>query len=101
MAAGGEGLPVQALGGVAAAEVLEVPSVQHPILTGHDGGATGEYTGEALMNEVFDLMRRRLPELLPDDPYRARLMVLLPPMGAALGRDRLVPVGAGLESHLS
>lgn len=92
IAAGREGLPVQP-GGNTAADVPEVFPVQHPILTGHDGGVgDDEYTGEHLMGEVFDLMRRRLPQLHRADPYRPRLMALLPQMGAALGRDRLVPV---------
>ena len=53
-----------------------------------------EYSGVDLMSEVFDLMRHRLPWIPPDDPYRLRLMALLPAMGSALGRDRLVPVPA-------
>ncbi len=68
---------------------------QAPLMKGHDGGrGGGEYTGEDLMGEVFDLMRRRLPHLQEDDPMRPRLMELLPSMGVALGRDRLVPVEA-------
>jgi hypothetical protein len=56
-----------------------------------DGGKDG-YDGEALMNEVFDLIRRRLPKIPADDPMRPRLSSLLPALGMALGRDPLVPV---------
>lgn len=67
--------------------------VDRPILTPHDGGAeNANYSTDDLMNEVFDLMRRRLPRLNAGDPGRARLMALLPQIGAALGRDQVVPV---------
>lgn len=64
---------------------------QPPILTGHDGGL-GEYDGEALANEVFDLIRRRLPRLRPEDPMRPMMAQLLPALGEALGRPPLLPV---------
>lgn len=46
------------------------------------------YTGEDLLNEVFDVMKCRVPKLQPDDPYRERLMTLIPQLAAALGRAR-------------
>lgn len=63
------------------------------VLTGHDGGrAQDEYTGEDLAAEMFDLMRRRLPLLDGDDPVRLTLHALLPALGEALGRPRLLAV---------
>lgn len=65
--------------------------VQHPILTPHDGGR-GEYDGEALLNDVFDLMRRRLPHLRLDDPVRPTVAALLPHLAEALGRPAVALV---------
>lgn len=62
-----------------------------PILTPHEGGED-RYTVDDLMHEVFDLMRRRLPRIDPDDPDRIRVLETLPVMCRALGRDRLVAV---------
>lgn len=72
-----------------------------PILTPHTGEEDrGSYTTNDLMNEVFDLMRRRLPKLAADDPGRRRVMALLPALGEALGRDQVVPVQA-VPAHQS
>lgn len=56
-----------------------------------DDGAR-EYDGEALAVEMFDLLRRRLPRLAEDDPVRCVVQQLLPALGEALGRPRLLPV---------
>lgn len=63
--------------------------------SGDNGG--DRYTTEDLMHEVFDLMRRRLPKLDASDPGRQRVIALLPALGEALGRDRVVPVPAERE----
>ena len=60
---------------------------QHPILRSLDGGGgQPHYTGDDLMNEVYELMLNRLPQLAVDDPDRPRVMRLLPAMASALGR---------------
>lgn len=71
--------------------------MQHPILTPIDGGGESQYTGVTLLNEVYDLIRRRLPKLSPDDPHRAVLSWLLTQLGPRLGRSDLVPVSAPRE----
>ncbi len=80
--------------GDAAADVLEGPSMQHPILLiGHDGGATtAPYTGHDLLGEVYDLMRDRSGRLGVSDPYRPVVALFLSDLGHRLGRDRLVAV---------
>lgn len=66
---------------------------QSPILTSLDGGADATlYDGEELLNEVFDLMRRRLPKIPVDDPARPALTALLPALAESLGRPLVVPV---------
>lgn len=66
---------------------------QQPILKGHDGGkGRDEVTGESVLNEVYDLLRRRLPSVDPSDRLRPTLMRFLPLLGEALGRPRLVEV---------
>lgn len=87
--------------GNAAVGELET-TVQHPMMKGHDGGDDGgEYTGHHLAEELFDLMRRRLPRLADDDPYRHLLMRTLPVLGEALGRPQLVPVGTPARQQAS
>lgn len=97
-AAGGEVIP--GAGGEGAALDQEQRMQQGPILKGHDGGAE-KYNGEALMHEVYDLMRHRLPDLPQDDPYRDRLMRLLPALARGLGRDLLAPVPTRRTGHRS
>lgn len=53
-----------------------------------------EYTGVHLAEEMFDLMRRRLPRLADDDPMRETYQAWLPCLGSALGRPVLLPVEA-------
>jgi hypothetical protein len=65
--------------------------VQHPILTPHDGGGD-DYDGAALAEEIFDLLRSRLPRLASEDPVRALVQPLLPALGEALGHPRLLLV---------
>lgn len=60
-------------------------------LTSHDGGAD-KYDGEALADELFDWLRHRLPRLAEDDPVRCVVQQMLPALGEALGRPRLLPV---------
>lgn len=71
--------------------------MQHPILTSHPGGrdaveGAAKVTGESVLNEVYDLIRHRLPHLQPDDPARPYLAALGPALGEALGRPRAVAV---------
>jgi hypothetical protein len=67
--------------------------MQHPILTVHDGGADhGQVTGETVLNEIFDLIRHRLPLLDPTDPVRPHLAALAPVLAEGLGRPRAVVV---------
>ena len=73
--------------------------MQGPLLKGHDGGRGDEYDGEALMNEVYDLMRHRLPLLHPGDLHRPVVSQFLARLGDRLGRDRLVAVQERPESQ--
>jgi hypothetical protein len=68
--------------------------MQHPILTAIDGqaGRAPQITGETVLNEVFDLVRRRLPYLSATDPARPHLAALAPALAEALGRPRAVAV---------
>lgn len=67
---------------------------QRPILKVHDGGcdADGNISGESVLNEIFDLLRHRLPLLAATDPARPHLAALAPALGDALGRPRAVAV---------
>lgn len=65
--------------------------MNRPILTPHDGGGD-KYDGEMLANEIFDLIRHRLPRIAVDDPVRENVQRLLPALADALGRPRLLPV---------
>jgi hypothetical protein len=79
--------------GDAAAAGPGAPEMQHPILTVHPGGAGhGQVTGEAVLNEIFDLIRHRLPLLDPTDPVRPHLAALAPVLAEELGRPRAVVV---------
>ncbi len=49
--------------------------------------------GERLLNDVFDLICERLPTLPLEDPARPALTALVPMLGQALGRPRVVRVG--------
>lgn len=51
--------------------------------------------GEQLMNDVYDLLCDRLPELPLEDPYRWQILELLPQLGRTLGRSPLRPVPIG------
>lgn len=55
-------------------------------------GARDENTGEALLNDIYDLIVQRLPRLPLTDPARPALAALSPQLGRALGR-RLTLVG--------
>ena len=70
---------------------------QPPILKSHEGGRQA-YTGLELMGDVFDLMRRSLPNLPEDDPHRPVVSAFLAELGPTLGRDRLVAVPASRQS---
>ena len=81
------------MGGGQKADREEAPHMQHPILTALDGG--GEtYGGEQLVNDVFDFIRRSLPRLAADDPYRAPLLAMMPVLAEQLGRPLVLPVRA-------
>ncbi len=49
-------------------------------------------SGERLLNEVFDLLRRDLPRLPLDDPTRPPLTALMPELARTLGRSTLSAV---------
>lgn len=70
---------------------------QSPILNGLKGG-NEQYDGQALMNEVFDLMSERLSWLPPDDGYRPVVEDFLTALGPRLGRDpsAIGPTGLAL-----
>ena len=78
-------------------EVRSMQRRQPPILVGHDG-AWDEYDGKSLMNEVYDLMRRRLPRIGASDRYRPVLSWFLAELGRRLGRPELVPVPEDREA---
>ncbi len=69
---------------------------QGPILRSHDGGGD-HYDGESLANDVYDLMRRKLPLLAEDDPLRPAFSESLTSLSVLLGRPLLVPVPARQE----
>jgi len=52
-------------------------------------------TGAALLNDVFDLISGRLPQLPLDDPARPSLAALCPMLAQALGRPRMALIGGG------
>jgi len=47
--------------------------------------STGSYSGEQLANDVYDLIRTRMPQVGLDDPLRATLERTMPALGEALG----------------
>ena len=57
------------------------------ITTIYDGGREADLTGEEVLEEVFDLIRRLLPRLHPDDPVRASFLRLAPMLGTSLGHS--------------
>ncbi len=50
-------------------------------------------TGEALLNDVFDMLSERLPYLPLEDPARPALAALCPMLAQSLGRSRLALIG--------
>lgn len=74
-----------------AAAGMEAPSMQHPILTPLDGDGI-QRDGQEVLVEVFDVIRRSLPDVPPTDPYRPVLSWFLTQLGPRLGRPELVPV---------
>jgi len=65
-------------------------------LAADNGGARASMLdGGQLLEEVFDLIRRRLPHLRPDDPVRKEFAAVLPSVARDLGRPtvELVPDG--------
>lgn len=65
---------------------------QRPLMRGLEGGRQGGLTGQDLLEEVFDLIRRRLPLLADDDPVRGSLSATLTALAPELGRPRVMPV---------
>src|SRR5436305_1230704 len=64
-------------------------------LTVHEGGRGADMvTGETVLNEVFDLIRLRLPFIGASDPARPYLAALAPALAEALGRPRAAVVPA-------
>lgn len=55
-------------------------------LTTYDGGRTDQRTGRDVVEEVYDLLRHRLPDLSPDDPARPALAATLTDLAPMLGR---------------
>jgi hypothetical protein len=64
-----------------------------PTLTPYKGPAADWSAGERLLNDVFELVRARLPELAPDDPVRESFAKVLPDVGRSLGRPLIGSVG--------
>ena len=81
-------------GGDSAAGVREGPMQQLPIMRGLEGGRgeRDENTGEALLNDIFDLISKRLPRLPLTDPARPALAALSPMLAQALGRPLVAEV---------
>lgn len=65
---------------------------QQPVLVLHEG-VTEVLSGREVLDEVFDLIRYRLPYLATEDPVRQILSAVLP----SPGRPALAPVPA--ERH--
>lgn len=62
-----------------------------PTLVMHAGGIGQDWdAGERLMNDVYELIRSRLPGLAYDDPVREIWAAALPEFGRLLGRPRAV-----------
>ncbi len=56
------------------------------------GSTDVAYDGEQLAGEIFELIRRRLPDLDVADPLRPMFHAVLPGLGAALGRPTMALV---------
>jgi hypothetical protein len=55
--------------------------------TVHDGSDGVEMlSGEDVLDEIYDLIAARLPQMAIDDPVRACLMRLAPVLGSSVGR---------------
>lgn len=55
-------------------------------------------SGESVLHEMYDLIRRRLPDVAPNDPARSTLTEAACALGDRLGRPRAVPVSeCGME----
>lgn len=67
-------------------------------LTSYDGGGGG-LSGDQVLDEVFDLISRRLPRLRPDDPVREILGACLPGVARDLGRPIVQLVHVVEEEH--
>lgn len=63
-----------------------------PRLRSVDVRTTELVTGQQVLNEILDLITRRLPQLAADDPARPGLAAFAPALGAALGRPPAVAV---------
>jgi len=50
---------------------------------------TAAYDGEALLNEVLDLMQRRMPLVPASDPAQRVLSAFVPQLAEALGRGEV------------
>lgn len=80
----------------------EMQHPQHPILKGLEGGEGGDpYTGVDLVEEMYDLVRRRLPHLTLDDPLRPTVSQWLPLLGDALGRPAVLPTTPARQRRAS
>lgn len=64
-------------------------------LRSYDGGGEGVLSGNEVLNEVYDLLRRRLPDLSPDDPARPALAATLTDLAPMLGRPTAEIVRGG------
>ena len=65
---------------------------QRPIVRVLEGGGEQGVDGTAVLNEIFDLLRRRLPLIPLDDPVRPHLAALTPLLGAQLRRPQALAV---------
>jgi hypothetical protein len=57
-----------------------------PTLTTYQGAACDPNAGKRLLDDLFELIRERLPDLAPDDPCRAAFLEVMPFVAQSLGK---------------
>ena len=73
-------------------ETYRMEQGQLPVLNLQESAPESWIAGERLLEDVFDLIRRRLSGLACDDPVRFQLGAVLPSVGRHLGRPALMQV---------